>query len=96
MVRLYCYEAYRWNLINNIVDDIYQAITNFYYGTEMNEQYGEIKEISKEMDADWRDVLPPNTENAYLLKTETKTLVFITSLLSEREMEKYLREEHKL
>lgn len=96
MVRLYRYVDYRWDLVSNIVDDAYQVITDFYYGAKMNDQYGEIKGIIKEMDADWRDVLPPNSESAYLLKTETKTLVFITSLLSEREMEEYLREKHRL
>ena len=47
MVRLYSYQNYHWNLINNTIDDTYQAITDFYYGTGMYKQYGEIKKLSR-------------------------------------------------
>ena len=55
MVRLYFYRDYHWDLINNMTDDTYQAIADFYYGTEMNEGYGEIKEIIKEWDETWKN-----------------------------------------
>ena len=77
MVRLYFFRDYRWDLINNMVDDTYQAIANFYYGTEMNEKYGEIKEIIKEWDKTWKNATPPDTKSVYLLQTETKTFIFI-------------------
>lgn len=82
MVRLYFYRDYHWDLINNMTDDIYQAIANFYYGTEMNEGYGEIKEIIKEWDETWKNATPPDTKSVYFLKTETRTFIFIESLLS--------------
>lgn len=95
MVRLYSYQNYRWNLISNTIDDTYQVITDFYYGTGMYKQYGEIKEIIKEWDETWKNTTPPDTKSIYLLQTETRTFIFIESLLSVGAMAIYYWE-HKL
>ena len=68
--------------IKDVNENYNNLIIDFYYDTEMNEGYREIKEIIKEWDETWKNATPPDTKSVYFLKTETRTFIFIESLLS--------------